>query len=231
MTRCARPSLSAFVWLACSAAARAAGGHFDVDDAAVLDPGHCQVETWLTRAPAAPATLFHLGPGCRVGPVELGVNYERISTATATATASRGTLGPQLKWVVDLPVGPRIGHLSAGIAWIATYDLGYGGRPVHTLYLPATWAVTDRAAINANLGADWNAAGVRLRRVGVSGEWVAHEKLTLLAERVKFAGDWTSRLGARFMLGEAIGIDLSAARVGARATRVYAIGLNHEFAR
>lgn len=80
--------------------------------------------------------------------------------------------------------------------------------------MPVTWVVNDKVALNANLGADWAVAGARTRRVGVSGEWAAHEKVTVIAERVKFAGEWNSRLGTRFMLGDAISIDLSAARVG-----------------
>ena len=222
MKRFARRSLSA-VGLAFAASARAAGGHFDVDDAAVVAPGHCQYETWWTRAPAVSATLIHLAPGCRVGPVELGLNYDHFSSASE----SRGTVGPQLKWVAERLVGP----LSAGIAWSAAWDLKRGGRPAHTLYVPLTWVVNDTVALNANLGADWDFAGARTRRVCVSGEWVAHEKLTVIAERVKFAGDWSSRLGTRFMLSDAVSIDLSAARVGPRATRIYGIGLNHAFAR
>ena len=83
-----------------AAAAHAAGGHFDVDDAAVLEPGHCQYETWVTRAPSASATAFHFGPGCRVGPVELALNYDRLMTASGSVDA----LGPQLKWVVTDPL-------------------------------------------------------------------------------------------------------------------------------
>ncbi len=221
-----RPFLIAVVrLLACAPAAHAAGGHFDVDDAAVLEPGHCQYETWLLRAPsgAASTTLFHLGPGCRVGPIELGFNVDRFSYPSS----ARSTLGPQLKWVADALAGA----LSAGIAWSAAYDPDRHGRPAHTLYLPLTWTVNEKVALNTNLGADWDFAGVRTRRIGVSGEWVAHEKLTVIGERVQLSGEWTSRLGARFALSDAISIDLSAARVGPRATRVYVIGLNHDFAR
>ena len=223
MKKSSRRSLIAVGLALFAATARAAGGHFDVDDAAIVAPGHCQYETWLTRAPTASTTLFHLGSGCRVGPVELGLNYDRLLTGSET----RSTVGPQLKWVAD----PLVGPLSAGIAWSAAYDLTRGGRPTHTLYAPVGWAVNDKVALNANLGADWDFAGARTRRVGVSAEWIAHAKLTVIAERVKFGGDWTSRLGTRFMLSDAISIDLSAARVGPRATRIYGIGLNHAFAR
>ena len=58
-----------------------------------------------------------------------------------------------------------------------------------------------------------------------------NDLLTVLAERIKFGGEWTSRLGSRFTLGDTLSIDLSAARVGPRAARVFAVGLNHEFGR
>jgi len=223
MTKFARAALIAAGGLGFALAAHAAGGHFDVDDAAVLEPGQCQYEAWFGRAPAAPATLIHLGPGCRVGPVELGLNLDRLTAAGA----HRETLGPQLKWVAD----PLAGSLGVGVAWAAAFDLRRGGRPAHTLYLPLTWTVNDRIALNANLGADWGVAGARTRRVGASGEWVLNPKLTVIGERVKFGGEWTSRLGARFAVSDAISVDLSAARVGPRANRVWVIGLNQSFAR
>ena len=223
MTRLAWRSALAAACLAAAAAARAAGGHFDVDDAAVIEPGHCQYEAWAARTPSAPAaTLWHLGPGCRVGPVELALNLDRVSSASGV----RSTAGPQLKWVTDIAA-----PVSSGLVWGAAFDLRRGGRPAHTLYAPLTWIVRDTLAFNANLGADWDAAGARTRRFGASGEWLAQQRLTLIAERVKFGGDWTSRLGARFALSDAISVDLSAARVGPRAAHVYVIGLNHDFER
>lgn len=223
MTRPPRPPFLAAGWLACASAARAAGGHFDVDDAAVVEPGRCQYETWLVRAPAASATVFHLGPACRVGPLELGLNYDRASTPNGL----RSSVGPQLKWIVD----PLFGVFAAGLAWAAAHDLDRGGRPAHTLYVPVTWTASDRLSVNANLGADWDFTGQRDRRVGLSAEFAVHEKLTVIAERIRVAGDWTSRLGARVMLGEVISIDLSVARTGPNAIRSYVIGLNHDFAR
>jgi hypothetical protein len=65
----------------------------------------------------------------------------------------------------------------------------------------------------------------------VSGEWAANDKLTLIAERVTFYRDWVSRVGTRFNLSDSISIDFSAARVGPRASRMYVIGLNQDFAR
>lgn len=214
---------AASLTLALAVPAWAAGGHFDVDDATVLDPGRCQAETWAVRAPAALATLLHLGPGCRVGPVEVGVNVDRATIAGEGRTLA----GPQLKWVAD----PLVDKLSAGVVWSASYDLTNRGRAAQTLYVPLTWWVADTLRVHANLGIDRDTQGERWRRRGLSGEWAASDRFTLIAERVQIVGDWTSRLGGRVNLGDALSVDLSAARAGPRAGRVYAIGLNREFGR
>jgi hypothetical protein len=201
---------------------RAAGGQFDVDDASLVDPQHCQVETWLLRAPGG-ATGVHLGPACRFGPVELGLNLDRQGGASETT----GFAGPQVKWVAA--VWPD--RLSAGLVWAAALDLRRGGRPLHTVYVPATVTVSDRLAVNLNLGTDWDGSGASGRRVGASAEWAAGPTVTVLVERGRVGGTWSSRLGGRLALTEASSIDLSIARIGPQATRVVGIGFNHVFAR
>jgi len=204
-------------------AARAAGGHFDVDDAAVLDPGRCLVESWLGRAPKTDVDLAHLGSACRVGPVELGVNLDAVQTPDGGLRSA----GPQLKWVAD----PLVGSLSAGFVWIVGFDLRRGGAPAQTLYLPLTWHAGEHWAIHANVGADRGYSGAHTRRIGASAEWSATSEWTVIAERVQIAGLWSSRFGARASLAPQTSIDLSAAHVGADARRLYVIGLNHEFTR
>src|SRR5262249_11293269 len=73
--------------------ALAMGGHFDVDDATVLAPGRCQVELWALHGENA--RLGHVGPACRVGPVELGLVAERVSDDERHANI----VGAQVKWV------------------------------------------------------------------------------------------------------------------------------------
>jgi hypothetical protein len=175
------------------------------------------------RAPAAAATVAHLGPGCRIGPVEVGVNVDRWKAGVD----SRTLLGPQLKWVAD----PLVDKLSTGIAWSASYDLTNRGRPSQALYVPFTWWAAEKLWVHANIGVDRDFVGDRWRRQGLSGEWAASDKLTFIGERVKILGGWTSRLGGRFNVSETLSIDLSAARYGPRAERVYVIGLNQEFTR
>ena len=50
-------------------------------------------------------------------------------------------------------------------------------------------------------------------------------------ERIKFSGDWTSRVGCRFNLSDSISLDLSVARTGPRAAPAYGFGFNHDFVR
>jgi len=153
----------------------------------------------------------------------MGLNLDRASTTGN----GRTLLGPQLKWVAD----PLVDKLSAGVAWSASYDLTNRGRPAQTAYVPLTWWAAEKLWVHANIGADRDAQGTRWRRRGLSGEWAASDRFTLIAERTKIFGDWTSRLGGRFSLNTSLSIDLSAARVGPQAEHVYVVGLNQEFAR
>jgi hypothetical protein len=203
-------------------AAQAAGGHFDVDDAAVLEPGRCQVETWLTRSPGA-LTTAHLGPSCRIGPVELGFNVDRFKAQAVGGS----TLGPQLKWVAD----PVINRLNAGVVAALGLKAQGDARTSRTLYFPLTWAPHDSFAVNAIIGADWVAGNRGTRRLGIAGEWSAGGQATVIAERFGAGGEWVSRLGLRVSLGDSLSLDLSAARADLQTRRLFAIGLNHEFAR
>ena len=217
-----RPLLAAASIAAIGAPSHAAGGHFDVDDATALDVGRCQIEVWATRAPAASTTLTHAGTGCRAGPVEIGANLERIA-----ASGDGRTLGPQLKWVVD----PLVDKFSVGVAWSAAFDLTNQGRPAQTLVAPLTWWAAEKVWLHVNLGVDRDAEGTRWRREGVAVDWAASARFNVIAERVKFLGGWTSRIGGRVSVNDSLSVDLSVARVGPRAERVVVIGLNQEFAR
>lgn len=81
--------------MASAGRAHAAGGHHAVDDAALLEPGQCQLETWWDRETGGTRTLLHAGPACRIGTVELGLNLDRLRLdGTGTTTVA----GTQIKW-------------------------------------------------------------------------------------------------------------------------------------
>lgn len=201
-----------------------AAGHFDVDDAGVLDPGQCQYETWWGRTGTEPVTGFHIGPACRVGPVELGLNFDRLSVEGVHTV----TGGPQVKWnflgqAADAP-------FSAAVSMSTVSDLRRGGRMGGQFVVPLTWRPTSSLQVHANLGADWAlGTGVRTPRGGVAVEWAWNDTVSLIAERSKAAGVWTSRIGGRFSITPLISVDVSASHSGPRGVRGFVIGLNHEF--
>jgi hypothetical protein len=201
-----------------------AAGHFDVDDAGTLDPGQCQYETWWERSGVEPVDGFHFGPTCRVGPVELGLNFDRFSALGQLSTA----IGPQLKWTFfgQAADAPLSAALSAGLV----FDTTHGGRAGGQAVVPVTWQASNSLQIHVNLGADWTAgSGARTPRGGLAGEWALNDALSLIAERDRAFGAWTSRVGARFSFTPLISLDLSASRTGPAGVRGFAIGLNHAF--
>lgn len=213
------------LWLA--AATARAGGHFDVDDAFTLDPGQCQYEAWYGRFGTEPVTDLHLGPACRVGPVELGFNFDRYAVPGLYGFV----LGPQVKWTWfgKESDAKLVSAISAGL----NFDVTHGGSTGGQLVLPVSWHALDSLWVHANVGADWTTVtGERTGRGGLQGEWALNDKVSLMFERFRAFGFWTSRVGARYSLTPLISIDVSAARTTAEGSpRVYVIGLNHEFKR
>jgi hypothetical protein len=213
------------LWLA--AASARAGGHFDVDDAGTLDPGQCQYELWGQRARRLQTTLWHLGPACRVGPVELGLNIDRLSVDGA----HRQIFGPQLKWTF-LGQAPEA-RWSAAVSMSASAERPrHGGRTGGQFVVPVSWRATDQLTLHANLGADWAVGtGLRTGRGGLAGEWAIHGNVSLIGERNRAFGLWTSRIGTRLAITPLMSIDLSVARTGPEGVRTVTVGLNHEFGR
>lgn len=201
-----------------------AGGHFDVDDADTLAPGRCQYELWAGRAEASLTHFQHAGPACRVGPVELGLNLDRASSPDARSLLA----GPSVKWTW---YGQADAPLRAAVAFAAAWDLRNPGRPGRQLLLPVTWQPVPSLMLHANLGADWSAGdGARTRRVGAAAEWAVDEKVSLIVERNRAQGAWTTRGGLRFGLTPSLTLDLSAAKVRPGGA-VYTVGLSQEFGR
>ena len=114
------------------AATAQAGGHFDVDDAGMLAPGECQYEVWGGHGTPRSIDFAHLGPACRVGPVELGLNVD-----WAKGDFDRvDLLGPQVKWVF---FGQEEGaSLAVALSVGAVYDVRKDGRWGGQLILPLT---------------------------------------------------------------------------------------------
>jgi hypothetical protein len=162
-----------------------------------------------------------------VGPVELGLNLDRFSAqgvhSVVAGRSSNGTSSGRR------PTRHSARRLSMG----AMFDLTRGGRAGGQFVLPVTWRPNDSLQMHANLGADWaTGTGVaHVARAGWRPEWALDDKVSLIAERNRASGVWTSRIGGRFSLTPLLSVDVSASRTGPQGVRGFVVGLNHEFGR
>ena len=188
--------------LAMSSAVQAAGGHHGVDDAAILEPGTCELEGWFTRAGAG-ERLFHAGLGCRVGPVELGVAAERARDPAGNATG----YGLSAKWAREVSPGLSLG-LSLSPSWQAHVRPRYQGSTVSGL---VTWAAREDLALHANLGRDLLHGAPDEKRYGAAAEWLPAAGWSLMVERYFESATHFVRAGARWTVAENVTLDLSRA--------------------
>lgn len=204
--------------------AHAAGGHHAVDDAVILEPGQCQVETWADRERGGGRTLVHFGPACRIGPVELGLNLDRTRTRGSDAVVVGG---PQLKWAAPLSAS-----VSAGVVVAANWQDNRPHFIGSTVVFPLTWQATQSLAVHANLGRDFRHQGPSLSRSGASLEWTATPQWMLVAERFRESQGNFWRMGARYTVSDALSLDLSQARgLAGGAPPWWTLGLNWSFVR
>jgi hypothetical protein len=183
-------------------AAWAAGGHHAVDDAAILEPGQCEAEGWFGRSRGGEKAL-HVGAGCRVGPVELGVagDYARFEGESSTGWSA------QAKWAHEIAPGFSAGLALAG-GWQARARPRYQGV---TLTALATWIPREDMALHLNLGRDFVHREADLNRSGLSFEWQPRAGWTLMAERYVEERTHFVRAGIRWAINEHWSVDASRA--------------------
>ena len=211
----------------CPLPAQAMGGHFDADDALMLEPGRCQVETWAISAPAAHSHAQHLGPACRVGPLELGLSVDRLVDNTGQAGATSRVAGVQLKWVTS----SLLPQFSVGLAASIARDSTPGTATARSLYAALTWFASDAWQWHVNVGRDRDGKSEQFNRAALAAEWAASDHFTLLAEVLRLGGARNRRIGLRIGLAEFTSIDMSAMHTSSDGKRRWGLGLNHEFSR
>lgn len=195
--------------------ARAAGGAFSVDDAAVDLPGRCKVETWLSVA-NNPKSDWNatIAPTCSIPLMghrfELGPTFQRSRAAGEYDT----TLSVKAKTPLpgfDLMAGDRF-----GVALVAGGSFDARNGDTHTMFFnaPVTLRVTDAFTVNINAGYHED----RIERYsaitwGVGFELslkpVALDKFTFIAEAFSNHADHTAtQIGLRFTPMDKLDIDL-----------------------
>lgn len=218
-----RACWSAAAALLGATSAMAAGGHHALDDAVILEPGTCQVESWLTRA-RDHQRLLHVGSSCRVGPLELGVAAE-----PARGDEGRQT-GYQLqgKWAAEVVPGFNAG-LSLTGGWQAHARPRYQTTNVAGLF---SWFARDDLAFHLNLGRDLLRGQADEDRSGVSVEWTARPGWSLTGERYIETRTHFARAGARWAINDSWSVDLSRAhRLRGPAASNWTFGATWVFAR
>lgn len=204
-------------------AVMAAGGHHALDDAVILEPGACQLESWLTR-PNDRQHLLHTGGGCRVGPIELSAAAERARDGASSQSAYQ----LQGKWATEIVPGLNAGLSLAG-GWQAHV------RPRHqvtTLVGLLSWFAREDLAGHLNLGRDFLRGQAGENRSGVSIDWTVRPGWSLAGERYLEAGTHFARAGVRWAINESWSMDLSRAhRLRGPAASNWTLGATWQFSR
>jgi hypothetical protein len=200
----------------------AAGGHFAVDDAAILDPDQCQLESWEEFETGGARSLFHFGPSCRVGPVELGLNVDRLRSRGRDSST---VFGPQVKWAVAVDDDFSVGFVGL-VGWQGKAPR-YAGA---TLYLPFSLHVAPPLWLHANGGRDWYRGAPSTSRLGLALEWDLGTTWTMTGELFRQASGNFARLGTRWQASPNVSIDLSrASALGVRSSGWWSLGANWAF--
>ena len=180
-----------------------AGGHFTVDDAALLDPGQCQIDAWVEHESRADRRLAHVGPSCGLGPVEVGLGWDRSRIQAADAPLATGAY---VKWAVGLTDAVSLGAVVAG-NWQAASPRHAGT----TLVIPVSWRIDDALQAHFNVGRDYVRGGVHANRAGVAVEWRPATRWLVIAEQFRQSEASFARIGLRWEPTKALSIDLSRA--------------------
>lgn len=201
--------------------ATAAGGHHAVDDAAILAPGECELESWFTRAQGGERVL-HAGAGCRLGPIELGLSGDHARSGGGSETG----WGLEAKWAVDVADGVSVG-LSVQPRLLPRQRPRYAATGFVAL---ASWAPRDDLAFHLNIGRDFVHGGADTARGGIAAEWAAAAGWSLLAERYVEDRTHFLRAGVRWAASPRWSVDLSRAhRISGPSPAGWTLGATFAF--
>jgi len=217
--------------------ARAAGGAFAVDDAAIDDVGACKVESWISLASNTDLAAVST-PACVVPlflPTEIGVQAARVRTDGEWGT----NLTPKAKMTL---VKPEAGKFGLAISGGTTFDLLTGENTGSFVNIPVTYMVTETFKLNVNAGWTYDRTNaLHYASYGAGFEWIPIKDgpVTLIAEVFGLIGERTdprSIIDPRFQAGiritpiETVDLDLIYGRniTGENANWV-TVGLNVRF--
>jgi hypothetical protein len=198
--------------------AHAAGGHHAVDDATLLEPGQCEVEGWVSSARDGTRGM-HVGPNCRVGPIEIGAAFDR---ERADGSGANG-YSVQLKAVKQLSTEWSVG---ASLTPFRRPDTVRGT----TALLMSTWA-REPIALHVNFGRDALRGAAGEARAGAAMDWTFLPAWTAVLERYVESRTHYARAGVRWQADDAWNVDVShALRLRGPGASMWTIGASRQFA-
>ncbi len=222
LAKLTHPALAALLALANAGPAQAARP-LNTDDARIVDPGACQLESWA-RSNRDSTELWAL-PGCNFsGNLELTLGGARLHDAGGSHTMS---LVLQGKTVIK-PLTTNSWGWAAALG--GANDPGTGSRDVY-VYLPVSLSLMDdRAFLHLNLGA--KREGVEHRKQltwGLAAEHQISDRVGLIGETfAQDKGRPFAQLGMRYwVIRDQVQIDTTAGnRLSSGAgERWFSIGL------
>jgi len=206
-----RPAvLLALAAAACAAEARAGGGAHVVDDDAVLDPGVCHAENWITLADRGGGALVTIAPACTLA------DLPEVEWALAVQHQWGGGAGDATSMTPAVKVNLRPAARGVGIAASAavTLDPASGEVTAAALNLPVSVPVTQRLVLHGNLG--WlvapQAADGHALFWGAQAEFFLRPQLVVMGELFgQDRGPAGAQWGLRWVTGRGrIDVDLLA---------------------
>lgn len=199
----------------------AAGGHHAVDDAAILERGACELESWATRARDG-ERLLHAGLNCGAGFVEFGLagDYARLAGSSQTGWSAQAKTAHAFNDRFSIGAS-----LTAG--WQAHVRPRYAGSTLAGL---ATWNVLDGWAVHANVGRDFVHQGDDEPRGGVSIEWTPVAAWSFVAERYREWDTHFARAGVRWSPAPRWQLDASGAkRLSGPLPSLWTVGVTYSW--
>ena len=187
----------------------AAGGHYVVEDALLVDQGGCELESWHSRFDSdtsESALLLTCNP---TGHFDIGGGLVR-----AEEGGESDTLVEVAAKALFLDADQH--RVGVGIATIATWSNDSSKVETVELLLPVTVNATERLMLHANVGYADEREERNARLWGVGLDFELHPRVALIAESfgTHRSGSTFHQGGLRFSLGE-VELDLSYGRAQA----------------
>lgn len=170
----------------------ALGNQFEVDDAALVEAGQCEIENWYTRGGGD--REITVMPVCNVtGNLELAVGLTRASPGDYSVALEAKTLIRSM----------GTNSLGWGLMLASTHSEGLAHWEGATVNIPVSVPVLEPLSVHTNIGWEYVREGRDLATWGLSGEFDVRNDWDAIVESWgTHRGGTLWQVGLRFSFGE-----------------------------